>query len=489
MKRIFVTGISQESNSFNPLKSTYKDFVITKGEALRQMAGPEVLIDAGFEVVESIWARAVPGGTLQFEDFMKMVHEMLEPLIKDSKGFDGVFLPLHGALDVEHIGSGEAYVVSMVREYVGPNVPISVALDMHGNNTYTLGELCNIMVGYRTAPHIDVAQTHVRAAKLLVKAVEENLQPHTRILRIPYMMPGENFMTSSGLGREVMEMVQGIEEAPGVWCASYFVGMAWVDCPGNGAAIVVSGQGQMNEAMAKAEDVARFIWENKDEFRYQGVAIEPIDGIKFVKKHQGDGLVVISDSADNITAGGAGDNAYLLSLFIEHGIRNALFACIVDPIVVESCKDSSVGDVIQVEIGAAFDHKSTKMNLEGATVKALTFRNAVENPLHLAEDKPDSVVLSFNGIDVLVFNKRKPVFSEETLNEHGITLKDVQVLVVKQGYLEPEFNQKASHQAMLYTTGNVDQQVERLPYEKLRRPIYPVDPIERIPAGRKIEKS
>jgi microcystin degradation protein MlrC len=488
LKRIFVTGISQESNSFNPLKSTYDDFVITKGSKFREMPGPKTLIDAGYEVIESVWARAVPGGTLKFEDFMIIVSEMLEPLVNDVKGFDGVFLPLHGALDVEHVGSGEAYLVSIIREYVGPNVPISVALDMHANNMYTLAGSCNIIYGYRTAPHIDVIATHVRSAKLLIKAIEEDVLPRTRILRIPFMMPGENFMTSSGLGKEVIDMLPSIEEAKGVWCSSYFVGMAWVDCPQNGAAIVISGLGNMDEGMEKAEAIARFIWDNHDRFGYQGYAVEPLEGIEFVKKHHGNGLVIISDSADNITAGGAGDNAYVLDLFLHNGIQKALFACIVDPIAVEKCLKYKVGDVLDIEIGGAFDTNSTKVLLPGTTIKAATFVSS-STPSQLADDRPNSVVLSYHGIDILLFDKRKPVFSEVTLNENGLTLHDYEVIVVKQGYLEPEFNQIAAFQAMLYTTGNVDQRLERLSYDKLRRPIYPVDPISTIPTHRRIEKS
>lgn len=489
MKRIFVTGISQESNSFNPLKSTYQDFVIIKGADFREMPGPKALIDAGYEVVESIWARAVPGGSLKFEDFMRLVDEMLEPLINDPLGFDGVFLPLHGALDVEHIGSGEAYVVARIREYVGPHVPMATALDMHANNTYTLAKLCNIVYGYRTAPHIDVPETHMRTAALLIRAIEESVLPHTKILRIPYLMPGENFMTASGLGQEVIAMLPRIEAADGVWCSSYFVGMTWVDCPQNGAAIVVSGLGDLDAGMERAEAIAKFVWENREEFKYQGNALDPLPGIEFVKKHQGNGLVIISDSADNITAGGAGDNAYVLKLFLENNIQKALFCCIVDPVTVANCSKYQVGDVLDLEIGGAFDPNSTKVKLKAATIKALTLPVANDNPRTLADDLPRSVVLSYQGIDVLLFDKRKPVFSEATLNENGLTRHDYQVLVVKQGYLEPEFNQAAAQQALLYTTGNVDQRVERLPFKKLRRPMYPVDEASTISPSRLFEKS
>jgi len=486
MKRIFMTGISQESNSSNPLLSRKTDFAMTRGEEFRAMPGSKVLIEAGFEVVESVWARAVPGGTLAFADFMEIVEEMLKPLIEDRQGFDGVFLPLHGALDVEHIGSGEAYLANRVREYVGPDVPIAAAMDMHGNLMYSFCQSVNIVYGYRTAPHIDVAQTHIRAAQLLVKAVNENVLPHTRLLRIPYMMPGENMMTASGIGKEIIDFLPSIEEKPGTWCSSYFVGMAWIDCPQNGAAIVVSGTGEMDEAMEKSKELAQMIMDRKDEFHYQGTALKPMDGIEFAKKQQGDGLVILSDSADNITAGAAGDNAYVLSLFLEAQIKNALFSSIIDPLSVETLSNYKVGDTVTIEIGGAFDKASTKVKLEGAKIKHLVL-DKVENAALLADDKPRSAVLSYEGIDVLLFDKRKPVFSEEVLNENGLSIHDYDIVVVKQGYLEPEFNGLKKHSALLYTTGNCDQRIERLNFKKLRRPMYPYDALESIPNNRLFE--
>ena len=480
MKRIFVTGISQESNSFNPLKSTYGDFVIYRGQEFRDMPGVRSLIDADFEVVESIWARAVPGGTLKYEDFMRLTDEMLQPLEEDRQGFDGVFLPMHGALDVEHIGSGEVFIASRVREIVGPDIPISAALDMHANIMYSLADTCNIIYGYRTAPHIDVSQTHIRAAQLLVRAVNENVLPCTKLVRIPYMMPGENMMTQSGIGKEIISFLPYIEQEDHVWCASYFVGMAWVDCYQNGAAVALSGLGAMDGGTEKARDLARFVWNNRDRFEYQGTAMELDEIINFIKKHSSSKPVIISDSADNVTAGAAGDNALMLNLLLENGVENVLFAAIVDPTAVEKIKRYKAGDALDIEIGGSFDPNSKKAMLEGAVIKNITMGLSAKNPKNLAEDKPDSCVLSCKGIDILLFNKRKPVFTEETLNEHGLSLFNYNVLVVKQGYLSPELHEIANHAAMALTPGNCEQKLERLSYKKIRRPMYPLDSADSV---------
>ncbi|MCL2247928.1 MAG: M81 family metallopeptidase [Oscillospiraceae bacterium] len=475
MKRIFATGISQESNSFNPLKSTYDDFVIYRGQEFRDTPGLKVLIDAGFDVVESIWPRAVPGGTLNFEDFKRFADEMLTPLEDDRKGFDAVFLPMHGALDVEHIGSGEAYIIARIREIVGQDIPIAAALDMHANIMYGAADAVNIIYGYRTAPHIDVAETHIRAAELLVRALNEGVTPRTKLLRIPYMMPGENMMTSSGIGKEIIEKLPLIEKHENIWCASYFVGMAWIDCYQNGAAVVVSGVGDMSGGIEEASKLKQFVLDNRSRFQYQGNAMEPEEIIDFVKKHSHDRPVIISDSADNKTAGAAGDNAFMLDMFLRSGVENAVFASIIDPEAIERVKSQKIGDVIDIEIGGAFDQGSKKVAMKGAVIKNITLGLSNENSKNLFEDKPRSCVLNYKGIDVLIFDKRKPVFDESTLAEHGLSLSDYNILVVKQGYLSPELLEAAKHSAMALTPGNCNQKIERLTYKKIRHPMYPFD--------------
>jgi len=474
-KRIFVAGISQESNSFNPLKSTYKDFTIYKGQEFRDMPGVAVMINAGYDVTESVWARAVPAGTLKFDDFMRITDEILKPLREDSGKFDGVLLPMHGALDVEFIGSGEAFIANRIRDIVGPWVPISAALDMHATITYGLADTCNIIYGFRTAPHIDVNETHVRAAELLMRAIEENVLPRTEILRIPYIMPGENMMTESGIGKEIIASLPAIEDNKNTWCASYFVGMVWIDCPQNGAAVVISGVGCMDRGKEKATRLAKFVWDNRKRFEYQGLAMEPEDAIGFAKEHMSDGLVIVSDSADNVTAGAAADNAYLFNMFLEKGVENALFAAIFDPQAVKVCSGKKVGDRLDIEIAGGYDKDSEKAKLNGAEIIKLTLDLEVENPKTIAEDKPSSCVLRYKGIDVILFNKRKPVFTEETLNEHGVSMNDYNILVVKQGYLSPELNEATNHAVMALTPGNCSQKVDKISYKKIRRPIYPLN--------------
>lgn len=120
-KKIFVAGIYQESNSFSPLMSEQKDFLTyLKGEELTsQTPGVKELEDAGYEVIPGLCASAWPGGILKLEDYRRMVGEILEQLPLDGS-LSGILFPSHGALEVEFIGSGDAFLISMLRERVAP---------------------------------------------------------------------------------------------------------------------------------------------------------------------------------------------------------------------------------------------------------------------------------------------------------------------------------------------------------------------------------
>ncbi|MNV59238.1 hypothetical protein D3C71_1516500 [compost metagenome] len=80
---------------------------------------------------------------------------------------DGIFLDLHGAMVAEHVDDGEGELLSRIRRAIGYDVPISVCLDLHGNITEQSMTDADMLVGYRTYPHIDMAVTGRRAAELL----------------------------------------------------------------------------------------------------------------------------------------------------------------------------------------------------------------------------------------------------------------------------------------------------------------------------------
>ena len=465
-KKIFVAGIYQESNSFSPLMSEQKNFfTYLKGEELLlETPGVRELEAAGYEVIPGLCASAWPGGILKLEDFRRMAGEILEKLPLDGS-VSGIFFPSHGALEVEFIGSGDAFLISMLRERVGPRVPIALALDLHANNTYTLARLSNIIYGYRTAPHIDIEVTSIRAAELLMKAIEEKKEPWTELIRLPFMMPGENMMTESGFGKEVIAMVAELEKVPGVWCASYFAGMPWVDCAQGGSSIVISGVGDKKPGIKAAVKLGRKIWNRRKEFKFQGTAMEPLEALITLDRcnHY---PAFLSDSADNVTAGAAGDNAYMLDLILKQGIKGVLVAHFIDGPAVAFCAAKEKGDRFDLSLGGTIDPA-------GSVRTVLTDAELVE--VFRQGGKATAAVVKTDAVTVLILAERGPITSEAVLNSYGLSVYDYRITVVKQGYLTPEFYEVLKEYIMALTPGNCAQDLTMAEYRNVRRPMEPLD--------------
>ncbi|MFI7843924.1 M81 family metallopeptidase, partial [Acinetobacter baumannii] len=72
---------------------------------------------------------------------------------------DGIYLDLHGAMVCEHLDDGEGELLARIKSAVGHDIPVAVSLDLHGNITRRSVDDADVMIGYRTYPHVDMALT------------------------------------------------------------------------------------------------------------------------------------------------------------------------------------------------------------------------------------------------------------------------------------------------------------------------------------------
>ena len=95
-------------------------------------------------------------------------------------GFDGIMLDLHGAMVTESLEDGEGQFLKRLRA-IDPKTPIAVSLDMHANLYDDIIANATVITGYRTYPHIDMAETGGRAARLLDRLLKERRPLHRPI--------------------------------------------------------------------------------------------------------------------------------------------------------------------------------------------------------------------------------------------------------------------------------------------------------------------
>ena len=203
-KRIAVGGFMHETNTFQPKKTTYADFaeagdrpplvrgaeVLTRFDGMNQsIAGAlEVLRPTGATLLPLLWTSTTPGGYVT-EDAFERITEMLLDDLRAALPVDAIYLNLHGAMVAEHVEDPEGELLARVRKVVGPDVPVVASLDLHSNTTPQMFAMSDAMVAYCTYPHIDMADTGVKAGRLLAEILTRGRKPAKAYRQLPYLIP------------------------------------------------------------------------------------------------------------------------------------------------------------------------------------------------------------------------------------------------------------------------------------------------------------
>ena len=463
--KIAVAYFQHETNTFSPVVTRLSDFELIIGcGMLDKLSCRSIFLKAGAQLVPTIYASALPSGAIEKDSFIKLQNMIVDKL---DQQLDGLLLHLHGAMEVEGLGSGEAALLDVIRQKTGPDLPIAVVLDFHANNSDWISRFANIICGYRTAPHVDCAEQEIKAAHLLLRCIETKIRPVSLLLRVPVVSNGDVATTSlepmQGLMRQVVEE----EQAPGIWTASIFNGQPWADVAGAGNSVVVCCT-DVVAGLACARHLAASLWRIREAYQFPDPILPPDEAVdRAVSIAQGP--VFIADTGDNVTGGAAGDSAGMLRLLLEKHIKDALLGGITDSVAVEACRNLSPGERIRLNLGGSLDSRSTKIVIE-AQVKT---HGTV--PFWRDDGCCDCVVVQVSGIDLVITQKRCAFTSPDSFRRLGVSVGDYQIVVVKLGYLFPDLQREAKRVFMALTDGATCEKITRLGFHRIPRPMYPFD--------------
>ena len=461
--RIAIGGMATESCTFSPCPTRLSDFRLFRGQDLLQrypclIQYPQVSFTPG------VMARAMPGGPVERGAYDAIRSEFLSRLQEDGP-WDGVYLELHGAMNVDGLDDAEGDWVRGVGEVGGPDCVIAASYDLHGNVSQRVVDNLDLLTAFRTAPHVDVEATHARAVALLVRALREGVRPHQAFVPIPVMLHGEWSSTEWEPGRSIYTEVAKAAAEPGVWDASLLVGYAWSDEPRAGACAVAVGTDR--EAVdQQAARLAQLYWDARRDFGY-GVWAGAVEELLARALASPAAPVFISDSGDNPTAGGVGDVPYALERLIGSDARSAIFASMPDEAAVTVCYGAGVGAQVELALGGKLDPvHGTPLHVVG-TVAALV-------PPDESEAHRQAVV-RVGATNVIVTERRTAFHRIAQFRRLGLEPSKHKIVVVKVGYLVPELKAAAEEALLAVTPGAVRQDLQCLPYRRIRRPMYPLD--------------
>lgn len=495
---IAIAGLAIETSTFHPGRTYAEDFHPRVGTAEITTYHAAVLGEGTPLHNAANWAgaligHALPGGQVRHMAYARLEQDLLRRLraiveshaaANDGAPLDGLWLDIHGAMVVSGpIRDAEAYLLRRIREVVGPDCVVSASMDLHGNVSRELAHMCDILTCYRTAPHVDVIETRVRACENLLEVLRRRdaaagdkktgFRPFKAWVPVPILLPGEQTSTRDEPARSIYAAVPGVEATEGVLDAAVWVGYAWADEPRDRGAIVVTGwdEGAVGRG---AEELARLFWESREEFHFvapTGSLAECLDtGLERIKDETKRPFF-ISDSGDNPTAGASGFNTWGLARVLEReefkdpGGPQVIYAsvpCHGDGDI----RDAVVGTTLTVRVGTGE---------EGGLEGPLTVTGRVHSVKRGDKDAKTEVVLQVGSVFAILTEKRKPYHKEKDFTDLDLEPRKADIVIVKIGYLEPELYDMAKDWMLGLTPGGVDQDLIRLGHQEIRRPMFPFD--------------
>ena len=478
--KVLVGLFTCESNANVPLKNEITQFVVDFGENVAKKARvDDVFAKEGVEIIPAIYASAGASGVIKKDCFEYIESCFVKAAKEHLNELDGIWLHLHGASEVEEIGSGDHHILKALREVVGPYMPIAVVCDPHGNLTKEYVEGCTIIRSYRESPHTDADETKKYVAKMLCDFLKNRQNIHAIYRKLPLILGGEQSVSTDEPVASINKYMDEMEKDPRVRSASWHVGYIRHDCPEAGCGIVVVPQTQDDQEYCeqKADELAKYVWDKRHEFHYTGFTAQPEEAMKMALEFK-EKPVMITDSGDNTTSGSTGWNTYVLrQALAQNSDKKFLFANICDPNAFAILNNLEIGATTDIKLGMNYDENSTSVDIN-VTVKAKGYLRGYMMHVHDAV-YGHSVLVHINGtnIDVNVASTRQVMCEKHQFDACGIDWDNYDIIVVKQGYAFPEIKEKGKLVIMSLTNGATLQDTARLPFKRIMRPMYPIDKI------------
>ncbi|MBN1970820.1 MAG: M81 family metallopeptidase [Candidatus Delongbacteria bacterium] len=464
--KVLVAGIFHESNTLNPIITQEDDFYYNYGEDFRnfyqQYNSARGIItffdEKKIETVLSVFARAVPNGRVSQAFFDEIIRTLINDV--ESNEIDAVVLALHGSMQSEHIEDVEGYILRKIKAV--KNLPVFLSLDMHAIITDDIINLSSGIAGYQTAPHIDTYETGYRAAKLAYDFLVNNKQYKISYKRIPLLFAGEMSETNTQPMKKIMEKIKNLEscEIPTI---TLFMGFPWTDRESNSAVLLITSNA--NTDVAKIiDDLTEMIFSLRNEFTFSMPTYSVNVAVDLALTSESSPFF-ISDSGDNPTAGATADNTSLLSVLISKNLngKKIIYGGFYDPQAIIDLENGKK----EINLGGKFDPYSEPVKLD---VKVLKY-------IRSTKLKCDIFLVAYDSLEIIIASKHIGFSDTKPFDELDLDLNDYDIVIVKLGYLTPEFEKFSSENIMALTSGCSNEDLTTIGYKRLQRPIFPIDRI------------
>ena len=492
-RRILFAGLFHETHCFTPDVTGLDLFKVERGgDILANRRGDGSQIDGfievadreGWEVIATANYTATPSGTVA-DTVVEAFWRDVEPtaIAAGAQGVDGIYLSLHGAMVSETIEDVEGLVLARLRAIAGlETVPLFGVFDLHANFTAAMARHANGLVAYRENPHIDTRDSGKRAAELLARSLATGTVPRMHSRNPPIIWPPTGTGTADTPMRDLEALARQLEaESEALWAINVVGGFSFADAREAGVAFSVVGTDA-----ASAEAALDRLAALAHDLRHEGLRAERTpDEVLAEILPIAQGPVVMVEPADNIGGGAPGNGTALLRAFLAHDVEEAVVV-IADAEAVAALAETPIGATRTLAIGGKGNPLDPgPVTLEVTLVSRSDGRFDLEDiNSHLVASQGRHIamgpcaVVRHAGVTILLTTLKTPPFDLGQLRSQGIVPERMKLIAVKAAVAHRRaYDPVATASYTVTTPGPCTSDSTALPYRRLRRPIFPLDPV------------
>lgn len=487
---ILMGSIKQETNTFSDVPATLETFASSylhygddiaaalTGSRTEPGGFLEVLQKHGRAFIPTVAAAAISGGRVTDETWQTLRDAVLKPL-REGARVEGVLLSLHGAMLTRHCDDPEGELLGAVRSLVGEGVPIAVSLDPHAHLTETMLDHADIVLAYKTFPHVDQFETGVQTAELLLAMLEGRLRPVTRHIRLPMLVSPEAQVDSQSPMRDALEAVRALEQEDGIAAVNYCPVQPWLDIAGTASVISVTSHDDAQRAQEQAERLAERIWALRDRFIVE--RLSPNEAVERGVAHTGPRPLALVESADSTLAGAPGGGVTLLKTLLTHRVEVTSYVTVVDAETVQAAIRAGEGQRVVTQVGKRqpeFHDEPIEVDGVVTTLSDGRFRLQTSGVM---ESMGPTAVIRIGAVHLVVCSNAFAHLDPQSYEFLGLRLDEARIVGIKSTlHFRANYGDRVDDILLIEDEGVSSGRFETFRWQHLSRPMWPLDEAQRV---------
>jgi microcystin degradation protein MlrC len=488
---VLTAEFSHETNTFSIIPTDYRAFtdrslligdeaVQARGDANTDIAGfMDVAREKSWRTIHALSTSAPPAGLVTRDAYDRIADVIIAAARDNLAELNGIALGLHGAMVTDFDQDGEGELLERLRAVVGPDLPIAITLDPHANVTSRMCALANIIVSYKTYPHVDMRECARQAAEILHRTMAGEIRPSTLRVNRPMLEEVNGGRTDIGpmIGR--IARARAYELHSDVFAVSINGGFGNADIAEVGPTVLVTALGDMVAHARFAEEIADDIWERRFETINDFLTVKAAAATCAAHDGKG-GPIVVADYADNPGGGAYGDGTNLLRALLEAGITNACFGAMIDPQAAHELHGCKVGDRVSIILGGKTDPRigGAPLQVHGILKLLIDGDYTGDGSMigGLKKHWGPTAVLTVDGIDILIVSLSSQILDLQQFKAFGIDPATKTTVALKSmQHFRAAFEPIAARVIVCDSGALCTPDLSSLPYKNVRRPIFPLD--------------